>query len=90
MRRKEMKNRDAVMAGFWVLFGLTIAVWSCTFPFGDRKAPGPGLLPLAAGLAMIVLGCILFLQALKGKAPSEKRRPFLPERGGFMRVALSL
>lgn len=87
-----MKKRDRVMAIFWILLGLMISIWSATFPFGKLKAPGPALLPLALGLILILLGGILFFQAIirKGGTSPEALSPFIPVGAAFMRVAFTL
>ncbi len=87
-----MKKRDAVTAIFWILLGLTISIWSATFPFGSLKAPGPAFLPLTLGLILILLGSILFLQTITPKEGSPKGTfvSLIPERAAFIRVAFSL
>jgi hypothetical protein len=87
-----MKKRDAVMAIFWVLLGLTISIWSATFPFGSRKSPGAGFLPMTVGLILILLGSILFFQTIKRKekASGGTYPPLIPEGAAFKRFALTL
>jgi len=80
------------MAIFWILLGLTISIWSTTFPFGGWEAPGPGILPLIVGLILILLGSVLFFQTRTQKGEGAMRnfvRPF-PERTILLRVALTL
>jgi hypothetical protein len=72
-----MKKRDRLMAMFWILLGVTISIWSATFPFGNWTVPGPALFPLACGLIFIVLGIIMFFQA-KIKKEEVPARPFEP------------
>ena len=80
------------MAIFWILLGLTISIWSATFPFGGREAPGPGFLPLALGLILILLGSILFVQRItqKGIISSSALVPLIPVGAAFKRVAFTL
>jgi hypothetical protein len=87
-----VKKRDHVMGIFWILLGLTISIWSATFPFGGLKAPGPAFLPLACGLILIFLGLILLFKVRVGKIdssvkPSER---LFPQGAEGMRVALTL
>lgn len=88
----EMKQRDTVMAIFWILLGLMISIWSATFPFGELKSPGPALLPLALGLILILLGGILFFQAIirKGGTSPTALPPIIPVGAAFKRVVFTL
>jgi hypothetical protein len=87
--RENVKRRDRAMAIFWLLLGMTISIWSATFPFGRLKAPGPALLPLACGVILIFLAGILFLQPRKSHASESPRRLF-PGGAAGRRVALVL
>jgi putative tricarboxylic transport membrane protein len=60
-----MKNRDMIMAIFWIILGLTIAVWSATFPFGNLEDPGPAYFPVGTGVIIGVIGVLLLIQVLK-------------------------
>jgi len=87
-----MKNRDSMMAMFWVLLGLTISIWSSRFPFGGLTHPGPAYFPLGTGLLITVFGIIMFFQARKGResdslSPSERS---VPHRAAIMRVVFCL
>lgn len=87
-----MRKADAVVAIFWILLGLTISIWSATFPFGGWEAPGPGFLPLFLGLILILLGSILFFVTIKRKegSPMATFASLIPDRAAFIRVALTL
>ena len=80
------------MAVVWILLGLTISIWSATFPLGGVKDPGPALLPVACGLILMLLGVILFVQNKGEKADSseEPRRPLFPHGAAGRRVAFTL
>lgn len=80
------------MAIFWILLGLTISIWSATFPFGASEAPGPGFLPLTLGLILILLGSILFVQRItqKGIISSRASVPLIPVGAAFKRVTFTL
>ena len=56
-----MKKKDTAMAIVWVLLGLTISIWSATFPFGGLEDPGPAFFPLGTGLFIIAFGMIMFM-----------------------------
>ena len=80
------------MAVVWILLGLTISIWSATFPMGGVKDPGPALLPLACGLILMLLGVILLVQKKGEKADSSGKPPgpLLPGGAAGRRVALTL
>jgi len=89
---REGKERDLTMGIIWILLGLTISIWSATFPFGDLEEPGPAWLPLACGLVLILLGIIMFFQAkiLKEKNLAKSTDPLFPHGGAAIRVACIL
>jgi hypothetical protein len=89
---KSMKRKDAIMGVVWILLGITIAVWSATFPFGGLKAPGPALLPLVCGLILILLGLILLIQtrARKGSPTGDTSVRLFPGGAAGRKVALTL
>jgi hypothetical protein len=89
---KGVKQRDIIMGAVWVLLGITIAVWSATFPFGGLKAPGPALLPLVCGLVLILLGVILLIQTRAQKVPSsvDSSARLFPDGAAGRRVGLTL
>ena len=80
------------MGIFWILLGLTISIWSATFPFGGLKAPGPALLPLACGLIVILLGSMMLFQGKtrKSNSPVKPSERLFPRGAPGMRVALTL
>jgi hypothetical protein len=87
-----MKKRDTVTALCWVVLGFAISIWSATFPLGHRRSVGPGILPLACGLILILLGSVLFFQARKINEDKlmDTLAPLIPCGEAFTRVALSL
>ena len=87
-----MKRRDRIMGAVWALLGITISIWSATFPFGGLKAPGPALLPLACGLVLILLGLVLLLQTRARRDPSSVNSSarLFPGGAAGRRVALTL
>jgi putative tricarboxylic transport membrane protein len=70
-RKEQMKKNDIVMAMFWILLGLTISIWSSTFPFGGLAHPGPAYFPVGLGLVIIVFGVIVFFQVWKARKEGE-------------------
>jgi hypothetical protein len=87
-----MKNRDRIMAIFWTLLGITIAVWSSTFPFGNLEDPGPGYFPFALGFIIALIGILLLVQARKAenKNPSKPVKPSVSDGPAVRRVLLYL
>ncbi len=68
-----MKNRDAIMSIFWIVLGVTIAVWSSTFPFGNLEDPGPAYFPAALGIIIALFGALLLIQARRAKEAKVSR-----------------
>jgi len=84
-----MKKRETIIAAIWMLFGLTVAIWSSTFPFGSRKSLGPAFLPFILGVIIVFFGTILFFQSLFSK--KEKIfAPIVPKGTALTRVSLTL
>ena len=80
------------MAIIWILLGLTISIWSATFPFAGLEDPGPAYFPLGAGLIIIVFGVIMFFQTTKPKESVSLKPsgPLIPHRAAVMRVLFCL
>lgn len=86
-------RKDLVAAICWIVLGCAISIWSATFPFGTREAQGPAILPFGSGLAIVLLGGILLVQALRSGAPKEVEGPVTaPDeaKSSFARVTLCL
>jgi putative tricarboxylic transport membrane protein len=85
------KKRGLITAGFWILLGILISIWSSTFPFGSLENQGPAIFPLGSGLALILLGSILLLQEVKqADQKVVQASPLMPSGRAGMRVGLSL
>jgi len=87
-----MERRESFMAVFWVLLGLSISIWSATFPFGGPKDPGPAFLPLGCGLLLILLGSIMLLR-MRTRRADLSRKPFerlLPQGAAGRRVGFTM
>ena len=80
------------MGILWVVLGLTISIWSATFPFGGMKDPGPAFLPLGCGVILILLGSITVFQGRTRNAdPSTKRfERLLPQGAAGKRLAYTM
>jgi len=89
---KGMKKRDLIAAACWVILGVTVTVWSGTFPFGTWESVGPAVLPFGCGLILILLGSALFFQVWK-KAEGGATKvlaPLIPSGPALRRVAMSV
>jgi len=87
-----MKNRDTITAIFWTVLGVTIAVWSSTFPFGNLEDPGPAYFPAALGLIIAVIGILLLVREKKAEKPKTLRplEPRVSHGPAVRRVVLYL
>ena len=67
-----MTKYDRISAVFWIALGTAISVKSSRLGPGSLSMPGPGLIPLGCGLALGILGVILFLLTLgRNSEPGE-------------------
>ena len=53
------KYTDLISGLFWLGIGLLLSIWSTRYQIGSLIQPGPGFLPLALGLLLILLSLIL-------------------------------
>jgi putative tricarboxylic transport membrane protein len=72
-----MKKKDQMSSLVWLLAAIYICLESFRLPIGSWRDPGPGLLPLGAGLFLGILSIIVFLQASldPSKEPGESLFP---------------
>jgi hypothetical protein len=76
---------------FWLVFGFLLSIWSTNYHIGSLLNPGPGFLPLALGLILILLSFILLFLGLAKKPSIVKETvqlSFLP--GGWKKVAYTV
>ena len=67
-----MDKKDLVSSSAWLFIGLCIIVGTVsTLEVGTANEPGPGLLPLIAGILVACLSLVIFLKAVVVKT-SEK------------------
>ena len=66
-----MRYPDAISGLFWLFIGLGLSIWSLTYETGRLTQPGPGFLPLALGIILVLLSLILLLA--QQKRPSRKK-----------------
>jgi len=60
-----MKRRDLISGLFWLAVGLILSIWSTRYQIGSLVQPGPGFLPLALGILLILLSLIVIFAARK-------------------------
>jgi hypothetical protein len=82
-----MKHRDVVSGLFWLVIGLGFSVWSLTsYEIGRLTQPGPGYLPLALGIILILLSLILLLGHMKKAFSVKQAVVATPNPGGWKKV----
>lgn len=80
------------MGIIWLVLGITICIWSSTFPFGGLAKPGAGYLPFGLGVFVSVFGVLLLFQSKRrgeSKSLENSQSPF-PQRSGVKRIIFCL
>ena len=86
-----MKHRDIASGLFWLVIGLGLSIWTLTsYEIGSLTQPGPGYLPLALGIILILLSLILLIGQMK-KTP-DAGQAALPEAssGGWKKIVYTV
>jgi len=83
------KYADLISGVFWLGIGLLLSIWSASYPIGSLIQPGPGFLPLALGLLLILLSLVLLARAITSSLISQKG-PGSPLFGGWKKVAYTV
>ena len=65
MKQGAFDPTNAVCGGFFILVGLIFAVQSLDVELGTWLKIGPGGMPLALSLLLVLLGAIILLQAMR-------------------------
>ncbi len=85
-----MKYPDLISGLFWLLIGLLLTLWSLTYQIGSLTQPGPGYLPLALGILLLLLSVILLVgQRRKGSHP-KRSISFSSSTGGWKKVVYTV
>jgi hypothetical protein len=85
--RGMMKYRDIAGGLFWLFFGLGLSIWTLTsYEIGSLTQPGPGYLPLALGIILLILSLILLVGQMK-KTPSAGKAVLPIVRSGSWKRA---
>ena len=74
-----MKYRDIIGGLFWLGVGVLFFVWSTRYPRGSLRQPGPGFIPAALGILLVLLSLMPF------KSGSESQAAIL---GGHIHFAV--
>ncbi len=74
--RELVRKRDFYAGGLMILLGLGIALKGATYRAGTLMHMGPGFMPTALGVLLVLLGIAI---AIAGLAPSEEDQRILPE-----------
>jgi len=69
--RELVAKRDFYAGGLMVLLGLGVALKGSTYRAGTLMHMGPGFLPTALGVILVLLGITIAASALSASAPDE-------------------
>jgi hypothetical protein len=75
--RKLARKRDFYAGGLMVLFGLVMAVKGPSYKLGTLMHMGPGFLPTALGVILVLLGLMIAVVAIPAPESGDER--ILPE-----------
>lgn len=75
-----MRKRSRVGGLFWLILGLGISIESFKLNLGNLRKPGPGFLPLLAGLVLGLLGAILIISNYPEESKEERMRANIWEK----------
>lgn len=81
-----MKRNDLIGGFFFLGVGIFFAVYSRHLDIGTMQEPGPGFLPLWAGVFLGIMSAVLLFKAFLMKF--EAGEPFFPEKDSWKRVAM--
>jgi NhaP-type Na+/H+ or K+/H+ antiporter len=80
----KIKSQKDFWSGLmFVIIGLAFTLAALNHPFGHFAAPGPGLLPLALGMLLALLGALLLFKSLSIEAEGGDPLRRLPWRALF-------
>jgi ABC-type xylose transport system permease subunit len=85
-----MKYSDTISGLFWFFVGLWLSIWSLTYEIGRLTEPGPGYLPLALGIILILLSLILLLGQRKRDSRKKQIVSSSPRGSGWKKVAYTV
>jgi hypothetical protein len=77
--RELVRKRDFYAGGLMSLIGLGIALKGASYRAGTLMHMGPGFLPTALGVLLVLLGIAIAVAGLQPAAPGEEDQRILPE-----------
>ena len=75
-----MKKYDRVSSLLWLSFALYIGIESLRLPLGSWRDPGPGFLPLGAGICLAILSLTAYFQARSRVEEKTRKGWYSPEK----------
>ena len=86
-----MGTKEAIGSLFWIGVGLFFCIGALRYGLFEEDVPGPGLLPLIAGMVLISLGIGVFIPSLKkGAKTKSAEKGFFPEKDSFKKLFLAV
>ena len=87
-----MKRRDLISSLFFIGMGIIFSIGAIEYGVGNLGHPGPGLLPLFAGVLLIFLSSlhIFFSVVKKGKVEIKQIEEFFPGKDSLKKMSLAL
>lgn len=82
---RTQSHYDRIAALFFLAVGAGFAGYAGTIEIGAWNEPGPGFLPLLAGLTLVLMSAALLVGSLGRKGPP--RASFFPKPDSWRRVA---
>jgi putative tricarboxylic transport membrane protein len=88
---RRMRKKEAIGSSFWIGVGLFFSAGAFRYGLFEEGVPGPGLLPLIAGIILISLGVGVLIPALKKETkPKSAKKGFFPEKDSFKKLFLAV
>jgi putative tricarboxylic transport membrane protein len=86
-----MSKKETFGSLFWIGVGLFFCAGAFRYGLFDEGVPGPGLLPLIAGIVLISLGTGVLVPSLKKEATSKPvGKGFFPEKDSFKKLLMAV
>ncbi|MCX5906800.1 MAG: tripartite tricarboxylate transporter TctB family protein [Deltaproteobacteria bacterium] len=86
-----MRYHEQIGSTFWIVIGLLFCTGAPRYGFFSEGVPEPGLFPFLAGIILVLLGSIVWLQAFKEKSRDKGGEgKFFPQADTWKRIFLSV
>jgi putative tricarboxylic transport membrane protein len=85
-----MKKYDQMSSLLWLALAFYIGIESLRLPLGSWRDPGPGFLPLGAGIGLAILSLTVFSQARFRTEERTRQGWYSPERWKSLLVILGV